>query len=48
MSEINKLASQFATQNCIDCYSKLNLGTNFHAKVATHLRHIKFRTVYIP
>ena len=25
------LASPFATQNCFGCYSKLNLGSKFHA-----------------
>ena len=50
LSEIAGLVSQFATQNCLDCYSKLNLGSKFHADVATHLPYIKLRTlhVYIP
>ena len=40
------LTSQFATQNCLSCYSKLNLGSKFHAEVATHLSYIKLRTLY--
>ena len=33
-SEIFGLASQFATQNCLSCYSKLNLGkANFTQKL---------------
>ena len=33
---------------CEICYpnSKLNLGSKFHIEVATHLPHIKFRTLY--
>ena len=46
VSEIVGLASQFATQNCLGCYSKLNLGSKFHAEVATHLPYIKLRTLY--
>ena len=46
VSEIAGLASQFATQNCLGCYSKLNLGSKFHAEVATHLPHIKLRISY--
>ena len=46
VSKIVRLASQFATQNCLGCYSKLNLGCKFHSKVATHLPHIKLRTLY--
>ena len=46
VSEIVVLASQFATQNSLGCYSKLNLGSEFHAKVATHFLHIKLRTLY--
>ena len=45
MSEIFELASQFATQNCLHCYSKLNLGSKFHAEIATYLHHIKLRTL---
>ena len=37
---------QFAIQNCFRCYLKLNLGSKFHAEVATHLPHIKSRTLY--
>ena len=48
VSEIVGLASQFATQNCLGCYSKLNLGSKFYANVATHLPHIKVRTLFIP
>ena len=40
MAEIVRLASQFATPNCLGCYSKLNLDSKFHAEVATHLPHI--------
>ena len=40
-------ASQFATQNCLDCFSKLNLASKFHAEVATHLPHIILRAPYI-
>ena len=43
VSEKVGLASQFAIQNCLDGYSKLNLGSKFHAEVATHLPHIKLR-----
>ena len=39
------LASQFAPQNYCGRYSKLNLGSKFHAKVATPLPHIKLRTL---
>ena len=39
-------ALQFASQNCLGCYSKLNLGCKFHSEVATHLPHIKLRTLY--
>ena len=46
MSKIFRLASQFATQNCLGCYSKLNLGSKFHAEVASHLPHTKIRTLY--
>ena len=46
MYEIVRLASQFATQNCLSCYSKLNLESKFHAEIATHLPHIKLRTFY--
>ena len=35
-----------ATQNCLSCHSKLNLGSKFHAEVATHLPHIKLKTLY--
>ena len=44
--EIAGLALQFATQTCLGCHLKLNLGTKFHAKVATILPHIKLRTLY--
>ena len=47
VSQIVWLALQFATQNCLGCYSKLNLGSKFHAAVATHLPLIKLRTLYI-
>ena len=42
-SEIVGIASLFAIQNCLGCYSKLNLGSIFHAKVATYLPHIKLK-----
>ena len=35
--EVVRLASQFATQSCLGCYSKLNLGNKFYAEVAIHL-----------
>ena len=44
--EIVGLALQFATQNCHCCYSILYLGCKFHAEVATHVPHIKLRTLY--
>ena len=44
-SEIVGLTSQFATQNCLGCNSKLNLSSKFHAEVATHLPHLKLRTL---
>ena len=43
--EIVELASQFATQNCLGCYSKLNVGSKFHAEVATYPPPIKLRTL---
>ena len=46
VSEIAGLALQFATQNCLGCYSKLNLGSKFLAKVATHPSHMILRTLY--
>ena len=46
-SEIDGLASQFATQNFLVSYSKLNLGSKFQAEFASHLPHIKLRTIYI-
>ena len=45
VSKIDGLVLQFTTQNCLGCYSKLNLGSKFHAEVATHLPHIKLRTL---
>ena len=41
LSEIVGLASQFATQNHLDFFSKLNLSSKFYAEVATHLPHKK-------
>ena len=46
LSEIAGFALQFATQNNLGCYSKLNLGSKFHAEVATHFPHIKSSTLY--
>ena len=46
MSEIVGLALQFATQNCLCCYSNLNLCTKFYAEIVTHLPHINLRTLY--
>ena len=40
------LASQFATQYCLGCYSILNLGSKFHAKVIAYVPHLKLRTLY--
>ena len=45
-SEIVRFALQFATQNCLGCYLKWNLGSKFHDEVATHLPRIKSRTLY--
>ena len=46
VSEIVGLALQFATQNCISCHSKLYIDIKFHIEVATHLPHIKLKTIY--
>ena len=46
VSEIGGFASQFATQNFLSCYSKLNLSSKFHAKVVTHLPHLKLKIIY--
>ena len=46
VSEVVEFASQFATQNCLACYSKLNLGSKFNAEDAIHLPQIKLRTLY--
>ena len=46
VSEIVEFASQFATQNCLSYYSKLNMGNKFHAEIAAHLPHVKLRTLY--
>ena len=46
VSKIARLLSQFATQNCLSCYSKINLVSNFLAEVASHFPHIKLRTLY--
>ena len=46
VSEIFGFTSQFPTQNCLDCYSKLNLSSKFHAEIA-YLLHLKLRTLYI-
>ena len=45
MSEIVGLTSQFATQNCLGCYSKLNSGNKFYV-VVTHLPLTKLGTLY--
>ena len=45
-SEIVGLASQFATQNCLGCYIKLNLDSKFQAEVATHFPQVKLRILY--
>ena len=47
MPEIVGLASLFTTQNCLGYYSKLNLSSKFHTQVATHLPHLKLRTIYL-
>ena len=44
--EIVGLPSQFATYNCLGCNSKFNLGSKFHAEVATHFPHIKLKTLH--
>ena len=36
MTEKVWLASQFASQNFLGCFSKLNLGSKFHAEVAIY------------
>ena len=46
VSEIVGLALQFATQNCLGYYSKLNLGSKFLAEMAIHFPHIKLRILY--
>ena len=46
VSEIAGLTSYFASKNCLGCYSKLNLGSKFHAEVATHFPHTKSRILY--
>ena len=40
------LTSQFVTQNCLGCYSKLNLSSTFHTEVIIHLPRKKLRTLY--
>ena len=45
VSKIVRLVLQFAAQNCFRCYSKLNMGSKFLAKVAIHFPHIKSRTL---
>ena len=40
------LTSQFVTQNCLGCYSKLNLSSTFHTEVTIHLPRKKLRTLY--
>ena len=47
MSEIVWLVLQFAAQNCFGCYSKLNLDSEFHAKVASHFPHKIKNTICI-
>ena len=46
MSEIVGLTLQFAIQNCLGCYSQLNLGSKFLTEVANHLPHVKLRAYY--
>ena len=46
VSEITELTLQFATQNCLGYYLKLNLGGKFHAEVATHFPHVKLITLH--
>ena len=41
VSEIYGLVLQYATLFCLGCNLKLNLGSKFHAEVATYLPHIK-------
>ena len=45
MYKIVRFALQIATQNCLDCYSKLNLASKFHAEVATRSPHIVLRQI---
>ena len=48
VSEIVGLASQFATQSCFGCYSKLNLDSKFLAEIASHLPHKKIKnTIFL-
>ena len=47
VTEIVGLASQYDTQNYLDCYSMLNLSRKLHAEVATHLSPIKLRILHI-
>ena len=48
MPEIFGLASQFATQNCLGCYSKLNLGSKFHGRSCYSSLTYKIKsTVYL-
>ena len=43
VSEVAGLSSQFATQNCLGCYSKLNVGSKFYPEVATCFPHFKIK-----
>ena len=45
VSAIAGLALKYASQNCLGCCSKLNLGSKFHSEVASHFSHIKLRTL---
>ena len=46
VSEIDRLASQHATPNCLGCYLKLNLESKVHTEIAAYLSHKKLRTPY--
>ena len=45
MSKIAGLASQFATQYGLGCYSNLNFGIKFHTEFAAQVPYIKLRTL---
>ena len=40
-----RIENCYSKYYCLICFSKLNLSSKFHAEVATHLPHIKLRTL---